>query len=327
MATAMSAGKPARLDGQYRPLVSGYLLALTGNRDAARQITGSLLAEVPNTTRERHTMPHPSSSSAAELLLAATDRGLVYLRRARALQVAGVGGPAPAKYASHAAPTQWLRGAFERFRPTRSAPTGIPQVPVRTDQAHGEAAVSTRRLDTHRGRHSARQPDSRETQAQPMPSRDQVRRRILRAVLADISPEGGRCLALHLVAGLSAPEIAWMLGIPPEVAADGVASGVAAVALRYDHALELLGLSPSLFERPFPRAPGPRIVAASSYSGSPTLRHRAAPQPTQRIEPAQRPRASLPTLPRAALPTLPAPQRQSRPRMVPVVTPVGAMHR
>lgn len=331
MTTAAPTGTLASLDEHYRPLVAGYLVALTGNRDAARQLAGELLAEVPAAARDRLPAGRQSSSVAADLLLTATERGLAYLRHARALQLAGVGGPAPVKYASHgsrashAAPTQWLRDAFERFRPAHAAASGIPQVPVRTDQARGELASPTRRLDTRRRRDAARQADVRQTQAQSAPSHDQVRRRMMRAVLADIPPEGARCLALHLVAGLSTPEIAWMLGIPTEVAADGVASGVATLALRYDHALQLLGLSPSLFERPLPRAPEPRIVAASSssssYSGPPTLRHRAAALPTQQFPLSQRPRPPLPTLPRAALPTLPAPQRSSHPRIVPVVSP------
>lgn len=301
------------LERQYRPLVAGYLRALTGRDEVARRLTDDALAEVAERVAPYPDAWRNTASIASQLLLVATDLGLAYLRHARALQIAGIGGAVPVPQPHPAGPSQWLRGAFDRFRPG-AIPGETRQAPARSALAgqHGEHAGPTQRLGGRQRSRGMRQLDSR----------DQVRRRALRAVLADVPPEGARCLALHLVSGLSAPEIAAVLGLPREVAAAHVSAGVAAVALRYDSALELLDLSPSLFERSDTRAARAQTIVPADLHGPPTVRQGAGVTPTQRLQPSERATRSNAQLARPALPTLPAPYRAPSPRIVPIVVPV-----
>ncbi len=144
-----SGSEPASggLEGQYRSLVTGYLRALTGRDEAARRLADEALAGVA-----ARVAPYPdawrnTAAVASQLLLAATDLGLAYLRHTRALQLAGVGGPAPVPQPRPAGPSQWLRGAFDRFR-AGAAPSEARRVSVRSAQAdqRGQPAGPTQRF-------------------------------------------------------------------------------------------------------------------------------------------------------------------------------------
>ncbi len=311
-----SAWALAALEAAYQPMVNGYLTCLTGNPDAARALTREALARMERQLYGAHGVP----SLPAWLLIDATDTGLAYLRHVRALQLAGAGGPprmAPAP--SRGGPATWLRTAFERFRPSTDADQRARRQPAdpsrpaasrRAATAPRDAGSSaTRRLHMRGGRNALRggprAPDPRDT----------LRRRILRAALADLAPEAAHCLALHLVAGLSHAEVAYVSGLDPHVARAAIMEGLELFAVRYDEAVELLGISPSLFDEPPVAQPGlpPRDAASQR-----TLALRGAATPTYQLEGRPRVRALAQTTPRHGANALPMPRA---PRAIPVRTP------
>lgn len=317
----------AALETTYQPMVNGYLLCLTGNPEAARALTRDTQARM-----ELHfTGSSGAPSLAAWLLLTATDSGMSYLRHARALQLAGVGGePRLPSVPSRGGPTAWLRSALERFRPAQGQDRqDRREEPRRGDRVGGTAqhfermGEPTRRLrDGGRvGRHdvgrdaswdAVRSADLGRIPPAPDP-RDTLRRRVLRATLADLAPAVARCLALHLVAGLSHGEVAYVAGLNSQAARAAIVEGLELFAVRYDEALELVGLSPSLFAD---HAAGHALTQPSlPLARSPlpeTLHLREAAVPTlqlgHRTGARMDARASSPTTPRHAVRTLPMPR-------------------
>jgi hypothetical protein len=151
--------------------------------------------------------------------------------------------------------------------------------------------------------------------------RDTLRRRILRAVLADLAPGDARCLALHLVTGLSHQEVAYVSGLSAPAARASIIQGLELFAVRYDEALELLGISPSVFDADATARPG---LAPATYQGAQTLQARGAATPTLHQGRDTKVRALPTTMPRSVVRTLPMPPAARSPRAIPVRTPALA---
>ncbi len=308
-----SAWALAALEAHYRPMVLGYLACLTGNTEAARPLARDTLAGMEEQLSGHHGAP----SLPAWLLLSATDAGLAYLRHVRALQLAGLSAAPRVSPPRRAGPTAWLRAAFERFTPSRGADRRVAgsrvtmlERGVRTSPRRGEPPP-TRRVRPNELRSTTGSADSRDT----------LRRRILRAVLADLAPEDARCLALHLVTGLSHPEVAYVSGLGAPAARASIIQGLELFAVRYDEALELLGISPSVFDAEATTRPG---LAPVAYQGTQTLQSRGAATPTLHSDRDTRARALPTTTPRSVVRTLPMPSAARSARAIPVRTPAPA---
>jgi len=314
-----SAWALAALAEHYRPMVLGYLACLTGNTEAARPLARDTLAGM-----EQHLYYHDTPSLPAWLLLSATDSGLAYLRHVRALQLAGVSAAPRLSPPRRGGPTAWLRAAFERFTPPRDATRQAAGSQLTRSQPgagiipqRGEPPP-TRRVRPTETRVRPGTADLRDSRD----PRDTLRRRILRAVLADLAPEDARCLALHLVTGLSHQEVAYVSGLSAPAARASIMQGLELFAVRYDEALELLGISPSLFDEEATARPP---LAPAAYQGSQTLHARGAATPTLHQDHATRARALPMTTPRSAVRTLPMPPAaRAAARAIPVRTPALA---
>jgi DNA-directed RNA polymerase specialized sigma24 family protein len=75
-----------------------------------------------------------------------------------------------------------------------------------------------------------------------MTPREELRHRLIRAVLAELPYGDAQCLALHLVAGLNQTEVATALGIRPSAARHRIVQGLQLFAHRYDAAITSLGV-------------------------------------------------------------------------------------
>src|SRR6185437_4192171 len=75
-----------------------------------------------------------------------------------------------------------------------------------------------------------------------MTPREELRHRLIRAVLAELPYGDAQCLALHLVAGLNQTEVAMALGIRPSAARHRIVQGLQMFAHRYDAAITSLGV-------------------------------------------------------------------------------------
>jgi hypothetical protein len=75
-----------------------------------------------------------------------------------------------------------------------------------------------------------------------MTPREELRHRLIRAVLAELPYGDAQCLALHLVAGLNQTEVATALGIRPSAARHRIVQGLQMFAHRYDAAITSLGV-------------------------------------------------------------------------------------
>jgi DNA-directed RNA polymerase specialized sigma24 family protein len=311
------------LETTYQPMVNGYLNCLTGHPEVARSLTRETLARM-----DQHFYGSSGAPSlAAWLLLTATDLGMEYLRHVRALQLAGVGGePRVLPVPSRGGPAAWLRTALERFRPAPAAESPAPRPPTR----RGEETQSTpsrggaTRLRVERTREATQRLRPRDAHVAGSTSaadpRDVLRRRVLRATLADLTPPVARCLALHLVAGLSHAEVAYVSGRSFETARAAIVEGLELFAVRYDEAMELLGISPSLFTDHALPQPG----LPAGYANTETLRLREGAAPTQHLTrepPIGQPPRDLPTtIPRRQARTLPMPRL---PGASPMTTPAA----
>jgi hypothetical protein len=75
-----------------------------------------------------------------------------------------------------------------------------------------------------------------------MNPQEELRHRLVRAVLAELPYGDAQCLALHLVAGLNQTEVARALGIRPSAARHRIVQGLQMFSHRYDAAITSLGI-------------------------------------------------------------------------------------
>ena len=85
-------------------------------------------------------------------------------------------------------------------------------------------------------------PSEEQQDAEPVDPREAFRRRLVRAVLAELPMEDARCVALHLVAGLNQAEVARTLAMPPSRARARIVEGLAIFGRQYKSALDTLGI-------------------------------------------------------------------------------------
>ena len=228
-ARAGAAWAVAALVARYQPPIVRYLVRLTGQPEPARELAESIFVRMGKRVRG----PHGGEHLRLWLLRAATDAGLDALRHPDRTQRPRLAPPAgPARLlAGQADETRGGRNTKWRdAHPPRSAPRTqqfvwqtLDDAPAAPANAHGPNSAEAANL----------------VQLSP---REALRRRLVRAVLAELPYTDAQCLALHLVAGLNQSEVADALGLAAPVARRRIVQGLQLFGHRYEAALASLGL-------------------------------------------------------------------------------------
>jgi RNA polymerase sigma factor (sigma-70 family) len=253
------------LVARYQPSLVRYLVRLTGN-----QQTGYALAEQVFVRMGRRLRgPQGGRHLRLWLLRAATDAGLDALRapaakrRNRLLGPVGTAGLLPAVIEEpRASRILTSLGVKQQRRDGQHDPLPTQEFVWQADATEDTDGVQQARL------------------AGPL-SAEQVRMRLIRAVLAELPYADAQCLALHLVAGLNQSDVAQALGLQDVVVRRRVVQGLAFFGARYEATLDRLGLHDDegltaaesvtpgevLTEMPFAAVvEAPQVVAAASDS-------------------------------------------------------------
>jgi RNA polymerase sigma factor (sigma-70 family) len=206
------------LVARYQSTLTRYLTRLTGDKERAEALAEETLVRM----ERRLYIPRPIINLRLWLLRAATDAGLETLRRPykQPPRLAATSGPALLPEGRVATSTQKLRTTLSRLTQPRGA---------RVRQSHPRYPV-------------AEAPSEEQQDAEPVDPREAFRRRLVRAVLAELPMEDARCVALHLVAGLNQAEVARTLAMPPSRARARIVEGLAIFGRQYQSALNTLGI-------------------------------------------------------------------------------------
>jgi DNA-directed RNA polymerase specialized sigma24 family protein len=210
------------LVARYQPPVVRYLIRLTGDQEKAYGLAEQVFVRMARRVRG----PHHGEHLRLWLLRTSTDLGLEVLRQPMGAVPAQLAAPR----APRALPPARARGGtvsrMLRAMSGRSRKTPRP-VPPTQEFVWGEDPED----------------ESREAYlTETLSPREQVRHRLIRAVLAELSYSDAQCLALHLVAGLNQTEVALALGVVAPVARRRIVQGLQLFGRRYEATLASLGL-------------------------------------------------------------------------------------
>lgn len=232
----------AALIARYQPPVLRYLTRLTGNAPQSHLMAERIFVRMERRLRG----PHGAEHLRLWLLRAATESGLDLLRHPKqSHQQTRLNAPAgPRGLLMDGLPG----GATDRLRAGLSKIaeiTGSTRRQVRqliwdndeqaaTIKAPDAAAAATgSATDT---------PPAVDPTLDTMNPHEELRHRLIRAVLSELPYGDAQCLALHLVAGLNQTEVARALGIRPSAARHRIVQGLQMFAHRYDAAITSLGV-------------------------------------------------------------------------------------
>jgi RNA polymerase sigma factor (sigma-70 family) len=207
------------LVARYQSTLTRYLTRLTGDKERAAALTEDVLVRM----ERRLYIPRPVIDLRLWLLRAATDAGLDVLRRPQKQppRLTTASGPIGLLLEGReATPTQRLRLTLSRL----AQPRGARERQSRPRPPLSETAVEE------------------QSDPEPVDPREAFRRRLVRAVLAELPMEDARCVALHLVAGLNQVEVARTLAMPPSRARARIVEGLAIFGRQYKAALNTLGI-------------------------------------------------------------------------------------
>jgi DNA-directed RNA polymerase specialized sigma24 family protein len=209
------------LVARYQSTLTRYLTRLVGDKERAEGLTEDVLVRM----ERRLYVPRPIPDLRLWLLHAATDAGLDTLRHPfkQPPRLASASGPALLPEGRQATSTQKLRTTLGRLTQPRGA---------RARQSHPRDPVTE----------VTEAPSGEQQDAEPVDPREAFRRRLVRAVLAELPMEDARCVALHLVAGLNQAEVARTLAMPPSRARARIVEGLAIFGRQYKAALDTLGI-------------------------------------------------------------------------------------
>jgi DNA-directed RNA polymerase specialized sigma24 family protein len=214
------------LVARYQSTLMRYLTRLVGDPQRAETLSEEVLVRM----ERRLYVPRPLPDLRIWLLRAATDVGLDTLRHPykRPPRLAAASAPAGLlPEGREANPPQLLRTTLSRL----TQPRGARARHARLRPIAPEAQSSEQGEITADG--------SEPEQVDP---REAFRRRLVRAVLAELPIEDARCVALHLVAGLNQVEVARTLAMPPSRARARIVEGLAIFGRQYKAALNTLGI-------------------------------------------------------------------------------------
>ncbi|HKW21222.1 MAG TPA: sigma-70 family RNA polymerase sigma factor [Ktedonobacterales bacterium] len=238
----------AALIARYQPPVVRYLARLTGDAAQSHTMAQNIFVRMERRVRG----PHGGEHLRLWLLRAATETGLDALRHPkRARQSRLNAPPGPRGLLMDGLPgsaSDRLRAGLDKIaeitgstrRQVRqliwnsgdsAAPDEKPR--ARTNGAYGANGATGAAKATA---------EAVDPEIDTMTPREELRHRLIRAVLAELPYGDAQCLALHLVAGLNQTEVAMALGIRPSAARHRIVQGLQLFAHRYDAAITSLGV-------------------------------------------------------------------------------------
>jgi DNA-directed RNA polymerase specialized sigma24 family protein len=215
------------LVARYQPPVVRYLIRLTGDQERAHALAEQVFVRMARRIRG----PHRGEQLRLWLLRTSTEVGLDVLRRPVGRGPARLTAPArsPALL-----PGQVREGAVMRLLHSigaRYRKRHTPRLAPPTQEFVWSDADRGQGLNGRAG-----------AVAETLSPREQVRHRLIRAVLAELAYSDAQCLALHLVAGLNQTEVALALGVAAPIARRRIVQGLQLFARRYEATLASLGL-------------------------------------------------------------------------------------
>lgn len=238
----------AALIARYQPPVVRYLARLTG--DAAQSHTMAQHIFVRMERRVRG--PHGGEHLRLWLLRAATETGLDALRHPkRARQSRLNAPPGPRGLLMDGLPgsaSDRLRAGLDKIAEiTGSTRRQVRQLIWNSGDSTAPDEKSRARTNGAYGANGAAgaakaTAEAVDPEIDTMTPREELRHRLIRAVLAELPYGDAQCLALHLVAGLNQTEVATALGIRPSAARHRIVQGLQMFAHRYDAAITSLGV-------------------------------------------------------------------------------------
>ena len=232
----------AALIARYQPPVLRYLARLTGNPAQAHRLAERIFVRMERRLRG----PRGAEHLRLWLLRAATEAGLDALRHpGRSRQPSRLNAPDAPRGLLMDGPTDRLRAGLSRIAEI----TGTTRRQVRqliwNNDAPATPKASPRGQATSSGAApgpAADIPPAVDPELDAMNPQEELRHRLVRAVLAELPYGDAQCLALHLVAGLNQTEVARALGIRPSAARHRIVQGLQMFSHRYEAAVTSLGV-------------------------------------------------------------------------------------
>jgi RNA polymerase sigma factor (sigma-70 family) len=233
----------AALIARYQPPVVRYLARLTGDAAQSHVMAQQIFVRMERRVRG----PHGGDHLRLWLLRAATETGLDTLRHPkrarqsrlnappgpRGLLMDGLPGSASDRLRAGLDKIAEITGSTRRQVRQLIWNSGDSPAPDEKPQANGASGA--------RGAAKAAA-EAVDPEIDTMTPREELRHRLIRAVLAELPYGDAQCLALHLVAGLNQTEVATALGIRPSAARHRIVQGLQMFAHRYDAAITSLGV-------------------------------------------------------------------------------------
>lgn len=244
----------AALIARYQPPVLRYLARLSGNPSQAHIMAEHIFIRMERRLRG----PHGGEHLRLWLLRAATETGLDALRHPKRSQQTRLNAPPGPRGllmdgVSDGATDRLRAGLGKIAAITGSTRRQVRQLiwntgePATSNEAAPAQAAKTDGANGANGAHTAAE-SAADASAVVDPALDtmnpqeELRHRLVRAVLAELPYGDAQCLALHLVAGLNQTEVARALGIRPSAARHRIVQGLQMFAHRYDAAITSLGV-------------------------------------------------------------------------------------
>ena len=230
----------AALIARYQPPVLRYLTRLTGHPAQAHRTAERIFVRMERRLRG----PRGAEHLRLWLLRAATEAGLDALRHpGRSRQPSRLSAPDGPRGLLGDGPTG---AATDRLRAGLSKiveMTGTTRRQVRQLIWNNDANAAPRAPQRSQTPDpAADSPPVIDPELDAMNPQEELRHRLVRAVLAELPYRDAQCLALHLVAGLNQTEVARALGIRPSAARHRIVQGLQMFSHRYDAAVTSLGV-------------------------------------------------------------------------------------
>lgn len=233
----------AALIARYQPPVLRYLTRLTGNPYQSHRMAERIFVRMERRLRG----PHGAEHLRLWLLRAATEAGLDVLRNPkrshqqtqlnaptgpRGLLMDGLSGSAANRVRAGLGKIAEITGTTRRQ---------VRQLIWSSDEP-AESTEASRAPTTMPTEPAMETPPAVDPAIDTMNPQEELRHRLIRAVLAELPYGDAQCLALHLVAGLNQTEVARALGIRPSAARHRIVQGLQMFAHRYDATITSLGV-------------------------------------------------------------------------------------
>ena len=230
----------AALVARYQPPVLRYLTRLTGHPTQAQRLAERIFVRMERRLRG----PRGAEHLRLWLLRAATEAGLDALRHpGRSRLPSRLNAPDGPRGLLTDGPTGAATDRLRAGLNKLAEITGTTRRQVRQlIWSSDEPATGTAIPRGQASGPAADTPPMIDPDLDAMNPQEELRHRLVRAVLAELPYGDAQCLALHLVAGLNQTEVARALGIRPSAARHRIVQGLQMFSHRYAAAVTSLGV-------------------------------------------------------------------------------------